>query len=459
MSDYIVQLKDDKGSKQYPITLARCVVADDGSLFGNKLNELQGRLDNLKTLDNISLTDGEGNIPFRTITIDGKSYKIIGESGTITIPSGNYDDTNIRNLISQKQDKLVSGTNIKNLAVGETLYSILGSGQLDIKTIGGESIFGTGDISGGVEYRTLLFEGDTIPDGYDSIEEYNAETAEKIYNNSAIPILMIEENCLLYPSTINQYYDQGSDGIENDGVILGFNQWITDYFSNPNPGISMTKYILLAPNGITMDLGYPKVVDVNSLTYNLDKISSNVLDINHSEVIEYFDAINSVNTFRHQLAGFSIPSPTAYVIPTTNLATNCIVNNFTIVSETEFCIEYDFGEYRYSRTYTINGSNATYEEEEISLGGGAGEGAYIGPEQPEDNSRVNLWIDTDEGEEINGVIIGGDGYLGDILIDDEMSDTSTNAVQNRVIKEYIDRRIEEELGNIKALLDQINGNA
>ena len=66
---------------------------------------------------------------------------------------------------------------------------------------------------------------------------------------------------------------------------------------------------------------------------------------------------------------------------------------------------------------------------------------YIGEEEPTSDT-TELWID--ESEE------WGSSESG---IDTEMSDVSTNVVQNRVIKEYIDSVV----GNINTILDNING--
>ena len=66
---------------------------------------------------------------------------------------------------------------------------------------------------------------------------------------------------------------------------------------------------------------------------------------------------------------------------------------------------------------------------------------YIGEEEPTSDA-AELWIDeSDEGDSPESVI------------DTEMSDVSTNAVQNRVIKGYVDSVV----GNINTILDNING--
>lgn len=74
-------------------------------------------------------------------------------------------------------------------------------------------------------------------------------------------------------------------------------------------------------------------------------------------------------------------------------------------------------------------------------GGGSGGEVYIGEEEPTSNA-VELWIDESE-----------EGVGSESNIDTEMSDVSTNAVQNRVIKGYIDSAI----GDIASILDVING--
>lgn len=72
--------------------------------------------------------------------------------------------------------------------------------------------------------------------------------------------------------------------------------------------------------------------------------------------------------------------------------------------------------------------------------GGAKE-VYIGEEEPT-NPSAKLWID----ENIEN---DGDGNV----LDSEMSDSSKNAVQNKVIKGYVDAIV----GNIGVILDNING--
>lgn len=50
---------------------------------------------------------------------------------------------------------------------------------------------------------------------------------------------------------------------------------------------------------------------------------------------------------------------------------------------------------------------------------------------------------------------GGSGEGGDIVIDTAMSDTSTNAVQNKVIKAYVDKAVEDSDESVEAIINSI----
>lgn len=53
----------------------------------------------------------------------------------------------------------------------------------------------------------------------------------------------------------------------------------------------------------------------------------------------------------------------------------------------------------------------------------------------------------DENGEWQEIAIGGGGGGGSITLDSEMSDTSTNAVSNKVIKEYVDNAAPRQFGD------------
>lgn len=75
------------------------------------------------------------------------------------------------------------------------------------------------------------------------------------------------------------------------------------------------------------------------------------------------------------------------------------------------------------------------------IGGGGAKEVYIGEEEPT-NQSIELWVD-------ESIETDDDGNV----LDSEMSDSSKNAVQNKVIKVYVDTIV----GNIGAILDNING--
>lgn len=90
---------------------------------------------------------------------------------------------------------------------------------------------------------------------------------------------------------------------------------------------------------------------------------------------------------------------------------------------------------------TINGTSLLGSGD-ITIEGG-GEEVYIGGTEPADES-IELWIDESTESDDSG---------NTLIIDTEMSDTSTNAVQNMVIKAYVDGLV----GDIATAIDLING--
>ena len=84
--------------------------------------------------------DGFSPIATVTQTQSGATISITDKNGTTTANVTNgqdgeeYDDTEIRGLIAEKQDELVSGTNIKTI----NNISILGNGNIDIQGGGSE---------------------------------------------------------------------------------------------------------------------------------------------------------------------------------------------------------------------------------------------------------------------------------------------------------------------------------
>lgn len=96
---------------------------------------------------------------------------------------------------------------------------------------------------------------------------------------------------------------------------------------------------------------------------------------------------------------------------------------------------------------TINGEEVIGEGD-ISIEGGTEE-IYIGDTQPTDEN-IKIWIDTS----VEGTTGGGTSG-GSITVDAEMSDTSVNSVQNKVIKKYVDDEVEDA----KAYSEEMADNA
>ena len=372
MSDYIVQLKDDTGNKQYPVTLAQCIVDDDGTVIGEKLNMLETTITNLKTIDGQTLI-GPGDITFKKINNQ----------------------------------------------------SILGEGQIDLSNLIADSAV--------IEYRPLLFEGDDdVPEGYDSCTAYNAETFSLFTEGKAIPVYME-----VTPSSA-WFYD-------NSNITLVYTI-IVDV-------MKATIVVELSNNGListnSNDLFDSKFVDANSLIFYLDNTIGNTLNVDEAAVLSYISWCNIIHNVRNRADDpLNLPEPIAYVTASSDPTVSCIVNSTAVVGTGEgLIIEYDFRESRFRRTYTISGSDATYTEEEISLGGGAGEGAYIGPEQPDDNLPVNLWVDTSDDENATETI----------SVVDHLTSTDSTAVLSANMGRELKTMIDNSIGDINTVLDNING--
>ena len=63
-----------------------------------------------------------------------------------------------------------------------------------------------------------------------------------------------------------------------------------------------------------------------------------------------------------------------------------------------------------------------------------------------------IYFTTDDGK----LYIGDKEVSGsDIIIDDTLSDTSTNPVQNKAIKAYVDTSLQSEIGDIETVLSSV----
>ena len=128
-----VSAANDADGNEITTTYANQVDLDNtNAALGNKQDKLVSGT-NLKTINGNSLL-GSGNI---TISTSGTVDSAL--SNTSTNPVQNKV---INSALSNKQDKLVSGTNIKTI----NGISLLGSGSVVFKQINGHSVVGSGDI-------------------------------------------------------------------------------------------------------------------------------------------------------------------------------------------------------------------------------------------------------------------------------------------------------------------------
>jgi len=151
----------------------------------------------------VEITDGEtgatgqdGFSPTATVskTGDTATISITDKNGTTTatISDGEeYDDTEIRGLIAEKQDELVSGTNIKTI----NNTSILGNGNIDIQ--GGS---------------------DTVTINYEDTEEEIIQKLESIFDENG----NIVKNAVFYLESNLYFLVQG--GIQSGKTIGIFSQ-------------------------------------------------------------------------------------------------------------------------------------------------------------------------------------------------------------------------------------------
>ena len=152
--------------------------SESGNIDEMRLSALEGHATDTENPHGVTKHQvGLGNVKNQAITVTQNSVS----DGTNTFSQ--FDPSTINGTLSQiqtnKQDKLVSGTNVKT--VGGS--SILGSGDISFKTINGASILGTGDITingGGDGSRELSTEQriDVISDSID-IETDQREAGDR----------------------------------------------------------------------------------------------------------------------------------------------------------------------------------------------------------------------------------------------------------------------------------------
>ena len=110
------------------------------TLWGKITDKISNKQDKLVNGTNIKTINGNSLLGSGNITINTSGTIDSALSTTSTNPVQNKV---ITNALSDKQDKLVSGTNIKT--IGGT--SLLGSGSISFKQVNGTSVVGSGSIN------------------------------------------------------------------------------------------------------------------------------------------------------------------------------------------------------------------------------------------------------------------------------------------------------------------------
>lgn len=237
-------------------------ISKSGSVATVTITRKDGTTESKTISDGTNGTNGtngqDGFSPIATVTQtqSGATISITDKNGTTTANVTNgqdgeeYDDTEIRGLIAEKQDELVSGTNIKTI----NNTSILGSGNIDIqgggtsdysdltnkpsinnvtlsgnktssnlglqdilvsgtniKTINNTSLLGNGniDIQGG---------SDTVTINYDDTDEEIIQKLESIFDENG----NIVKNAVFYLESNLYFLVQG--GIQSGKTIGVFSQ-------------------------------------------------------------------------------------------------------------------------------------------------------------------------------------------------------------------------------------------
>lgn len=182
--------------------------AEIDSAIGKANTALQEHQE-LKTINNESLV-GEGNI-----TIEGTSYTAgsniqISEENVISATDTIYDDTELREAIAGKQEKLVSGENIK--------------------TINGNSILGEGNlvIEGGEGGLTSVAHDETLTGAGTNENPLGVDTTT-IAQKSDIPDISGKQDTLVSGTnikTINNFSILGEGNLAIEGGSGSNNDWM-----------------------------------------------------------------------------------------------------------------------------------------------------------------------------------------------------------------------------------------
>lgn len=312
--------------------------------------------------------------------------------------------------VASKQDTLVSGTNIKTIN-GE---SVLGAGNIAIQ--GGTSNWA--DITGKPEFAEVATSGSyndlsdkpTIPDVSNLATkaeiadmETKSHAAATYATKAEIPSL---DGYLTETEASETYATKEQVSSKQDQLVSGTNIK------------TINGQTLLGEGNIEIQGGGTITVDSELSTTSENPVQNKVIT----------NAINGKQDAGDYALKSEIPD-------TSGLAT-----------KTELSGKLD--------TATYNSEKASFETKENAAATYQVKGDYATTAQL--NSKQDTLVSGTNIKTINGNSLLGEGDItiqAGGTVDTEMSDTSENAVQNKVIKKYID----DLVGNILTQLQEING--
>lgn len=353
-------------------------MSNGDTLFGQLIDQIQIQGENV-TKDNIiekfgiigfSISGGEAGA---VNSVNGQTGDVVITATSLgAITKANADAAYAsKTELEEKQDTLVSGTNIKTI----NGQSVIGSGNIEIQ--GGELPIATADTLGGIKVGAGL--------------SINPDTG-----------------------VLSTTGGGTADSVKWDNVL-----------SKPDDIVNITERL---------------AAKLDTATYNSEKANFALKsELPDTSTLATKSEVTSGLATKLDVATYNVDKPT-FALKTE------IPNISGLATKTELSGKLD--------TATYNSEKASFETKENAAATYQVKGDYATTAQL--NSKQDTLVSGTNIKTINGNSLLGEGDItiqAGGTVDTEMSDTSKNAVQNKVIKKYID----DLVGNILTQLQEING--
>lgn len=353
-------------------------MSNGDTLFGQLIDQIQIQGENV-TKDNIiekfgiigfSISGGEAGA---VNSVNGQTGDVVITATSLgAITKANADAAYAsKTELEEKQDTLVSGTNIKTI----NGQSVIGSGNIEIQ--GGELPIATADTLGGIKVGAGL--------------SINPDTG-----------------------VLSTTGGGTADSVEWDNVL-----------SKPDDIVNITKRL---------------AAKLDTATYNSEKANFALKsELPDTSTLATKSEVTSGLATKLDVATYNVDKPT-FALKTE------IPDISGLATKTELSGKLD--------TATYNSEKASFETKENAAATYQVKGDYATTAQL--NSKQDTLVSGTNIKTINRNSLLGEGDItiqAGGTVDTEMSDTSENAVQNKVIKKYID----DLVGNILTQLQEING--